>query len=47
MINHDVLEDQTYEAFRKKCEETGLLQRPVDLAVNDALDGVNDETTLR
>lgn len=39
-------EQEAYEAFHKRCEEAGLLKRPPALDENDALDGVNDETTL-
>lgn len=40
------LEQSACQDFRSRCQEAGLLQRPAALHEDDALDGLNDETTL-
>ncbi|GAP86820.1 putative CRAL TRIO domain protein [Rosellinia necatrix] len=39
-------QQQRFESFVEQCREEGLLERPVGLVAEDALDGLNDEVTL-
>ena len=36
----------TFDAFKSKCAENGLLDRPAHLSKDDVCDGINDDMTL-
>ena len=35
-----------FDAFRAKCSENGLLDKPEELGVKDVCDGINDDVVL-
>ena len=48
-IEHVSLSDQqrsAFDAFKSKCAEDGLLDKPEDLGADDTCDGINDDVVL-
>ena len=42
----DQSETLAYKEFRKRCADSGLLEKPVGLGEGDVPDGVNDDVTI-
>ena len=49
MIERDSLSDQqrsSFDAFKAKCAENSLLDKPEELGADDTCDGINDDVVL-
>ena len=46
--SHDLDQSEAlaYKEFRKRCGDSGLLEKPAGLGESDVPDGVNDDVTI-